>query len=293
MTAIYGAGHIKRTRATKTEMEARYDALFDIVEAAQPTGIRFVYYKATTQGLVPKTDTGYAKVQRAILHLRRTGRIPWDWIVDTNRWMRKPETWGSVDEMLADAAASYRRALWRDSRVVVEVWCESESVAGVLFPVTEKWDVPLYPVKGQTSDSFAYGAAQIYRRDLRPIVIYYVGDCDPAGYEIESNLNAKLREHSGRDDITFTRLACTHQDVERFELVGSPPKKSNYVDAMTRERMTWRGDAVEVEALDPPYLREVLERNILNHVDHYALHMTLEAEKTEREILSRIVGVDQ
>ena len=145
--APYGAGPIKRQRATRDEMAARHDALFEIVRAAQPTGIRFTYYTATTRGIVPKTKTGYRKVQRAILQMRREERIPWDWIVDTNRWMRKPSTWGSIEEVLTSAAAGYRRALWRDSIAAVEVWCESESVAGVLYPVTSKWDVPLYPIK--------------------------------------------------------------------------------------------------------------------------------------------------
>ena len=155
MTAapVYEAGPIKRQRATREEMAARLDAVYEIVAESQPTGIRFVYYRGVARRLVPKSDNGYAKIQRAVKTLRETGRMPWSWIVDSSRWMRKPETWTSIDQMLADAASSYRRALWTDAAVNVEVWCESESVAGVLYPVTEEWDVPLFPIKGQTSDS--------------------------------------------------------------------------------------------------------------------------------------------
>ena len=99
------------------------------------------------------------------MHLRETGVIHWTSITDSSRWMRKPETWDSVDEMLSDAASSYRRSLWRDADTRVEVWCESESVAGVIWPVTNEWDVPLYPMKGQTSASFAHSAAMQYRND--------------------------------------------------------------------------------------------------------------------------------
>lgn len=290
MTEVYGSGRIKRGRATRDEMETRYVALAEIVRQNQPTGIRFTYYTATTKGLVPKTQSGYEKVQRAILKLRRDGTIPWSWIVDTNRWMRKPETWGSLDEMLADAAASYRRALWRDSEAAVEVWCESESVAGVLYPVTAKWDVPLYPIKGQTSDSFAYGAAQNYRHDPRQLVVFYVGDHDPHGYEIESNLRAKLTEHSGRDDIEWYRLACDRVDVDEFGLTGTAPKKTTYVDATTGEHVDWTGPAVEVEALSPTYLRTTLESWIEQFVDPHQHEMLLVAEESEREILQRMSG---
>lgn len=287
MTATaYDAGHIRRERANPDKMAARYDALFEIVRANQPTGIRFTYYTATTTGLVPKANTGYVKVQRAILKMRREGRIPWSWIVDTNRWMRKPTTWGSVEEMLDDASASYRHALWHDSNVAVEVWCESESVAGVLYPVTSKWDVPLYPIKGQTSDSFAYGAAQSYRHDPRSLVIFYVGDHDPAGYEIETNLHAKLIEHSGRSDIEFTRLACDADDVARLDLTGTTPKKSSYIDAMTGQRVPWTGPAVEIEAIGPPLLRQWLDDWIVEYIDPEALRLHQIAEDSGRLILT-------
>ncbi len=209
MTAVYEAGHIKRKRSTKAEMAARYQALIQIVAAAAPTGVRFCYYRAVSQGIVPKTNNGYVLVQRALMHLRETGIIPWTSITDSSRWMRKPETWDSVEEMLADAASSYRRALWHDADARVEVWCESESVAGVIWPVTNEWDVPLYPMKGQTSASFAHSAAMTYRHDHRPVIIYYVGDLDPAGLEIEANLADKLGKYSGRGDMTIQRLACT------------------------------------------------------------------------------------
>ena len=63
--------------------------LFGINNQGQATG-----YTATTVGLVEKNIHGYVKIQRAILEMRRSGRIPWRWIVDTGRWSRKPKTWG-------------------------------------------------------------------------------------------------------------------------------------------------------------------------------------------------------
>lgn len=286
----YGAGHIRRARADKAEMEARYNAVYEIAREHQPTGIRFIYYTATTRGVVSKNDSGYNKIQRAVLHLRRTGRMPWHWIVDSNRWMRKPTSYESQEAALADLASSYRRMLWQDSAVAVEVWCESESVAGVLYPVTSKWDVPLYPIKGQTSDSFAYGAAQNYKDDPRRLVIYYLGDHDPHGYEIETNLHAKLREHSGRVDIDFTRLACDRDDIDRLGLTGTTPKKSNYVDALTGQRVQWTGPAVEIEAIDPPLLRSWLDSWIAEHIDPEAYRLHQIAEESERQGLAALAS---
>jgi hypothetical protein len=62
MTAVYEAGHIRRSRATRAEMEDRYEALIEIVNESAPTGVRFVYYRAATQHIVPKDDSGSNKV---------------------------------------------------------------------------------------------------------------------------------------------------------------------------------------------------------------------------------------
>lgn len=286
---VYEAGPTKRKRSTKMEMQARYDALIQIVFEAEPTGVRFCYYRAVSQGIVPKTDNGYIQVQRALMHLRETGAIPWSTIVDSSRWMRKPETWGSLDEMLNDAAASYRRDLWRTADTRVEVWCESESVAGVIGTVTAEWDVPLFPIKGQTSASFAHSAAMEYRSDPRPVIVYYVGDHDPAGLEIEANLAAKLREHSGRADVQVIRLGCTSEQITDMKLIGTKPKKTTWSHPV-HGRHPFDGLAVEVEAIDAPVLRELVSSAIIQHIDVEQYRLMRIAEKSERELLTSIAG---
>ncbi len=286
----YVAGHIKRVRADACEMGERYEALFSIVEESQPTGVRFTYYRAVSKGIVEKTESGYIKVQRALVKMRETGRLPYPWIVDSSRWMRKTPSYDGVEDALRDLSASYRRALWADSGVAVEVWCESESVAGVIGSVTDKWDVPLFPIKGQTSISFAHSAAQAYRRDPRDVVIYYVGDRDPAGLEIETSLHEKLLRYSGGRTFHFERLACTMAQVEDLSLLGTKPKKRIYKDAMTGERRPWHGEAFEVEAIDAPVLRQIVEDAITSHIDPEALRLHRIAESSERAGLLALAG---
>lgn len=225
--------------------------------------------------------------------MRRQGRIPWSWVVDTTRWMRKPTTWDSVDEMLDAQSASYRQALWTDASTAVEVWAESESLAGVLLPVTRRWDVPLYPCHGQASDSFAWAAAQDYRDDPRDVCIYYYGDHDPHGYEISTQLEKKLISFSGRDDLEFVRVACRAEDIERYDLyaAGDKPKKNSYIDARTGQRVWWWGPAVQIEAIDPRDLREGLESYITDHLTAEQLRMTQMAEQSARaqlELFARL-----
>ena len=285
----YEVGHLKRSRATKAEMEERYERLIQIVDESAPTGVRFVYYRGATQHITPKSDSGYGKVQRALVHLRKTGRIPYSSITDSSRWMRKPRTWDDAEDALAELTSSYRKSLWQNADSCVEVWCESESVAGVLWPIANKWDVPLYPIKGQTSISFAYAAAIEYQYEPRPVNIYYAGDYDPHGLEIEAQLQHKLEEYSGRDDITFRRLACTAEQAAGLQDLGTTPKKTTWRHP-TLGIQPFRGKAVEVEAIDAPELRGIVEDWITSHLDPHELQVTRMVEQQEREGLQALLN---
>src|SRR5262245_16662303 len=158
----YGAYPIKpkRSRRTKAEMTTLRDAIFALARDNQPATVRQLFYLAVTEGLIPKTEAAYQKtVCRLVLLMRREGRIPYSWIADHTRWMRKPKTWSSLDEMLETAASSYRRALWDEQDSYVEVWSEKNTLAGILFDVTKEFDVPLMVTTGFSSETFLYQAA--------------------------------------------------------------------------------------------------------------------------------------
>lgn len=78
----YLASPIRRQRASKAEVEARREALFAIVAAGRPMTVRQVFYQATVNDLVEKTEAGYAKVQNDLVLMRRSGLLPYDWLAD-------------------------------------------------------------------------------------------------------------------------------------------------------------------------------------------------------------------
>ena len=71
-----------------------------------------------------------------------TGRDPYDWITDGIRWINKPDSYDDLDQMLEDAAASYRRNLWRNQAAEVHIYSEKDAISSVVLPVTRRWDVP-------------------------------------------------------------------------------------------------------------------------------------------------------
>lgn len=299
--SAYGTSLVKRHRATKVEIAQRRRVLLEIIAADGPMSVRQAYYRAVVAGIVPKTDAGYQRVQREILNMRRGGELDYDSIVDNTRWMRKPRTWDSAAEALASTAAFYRQALWSRSESRVEVWCESDSIAGSIGSVTETWDVPLMPTRGFSSETFAYNAAEAWAQDTGRPVVLYVGDHDPHGLEIEQALRNRLRtfysEALGRKtkdpfmfffgdlfldlpgiEFDWRRIGVTWQQVLDLDLPGTKPKKPYGYPI-----------AVEAEALPPQMLRDLLDEAIREYVDEEQLETLRAAEESEREVLGRLV----
>ena len=119
-------------RPTRLEMEKRLDALTTIVAEINPCSVRQVFYQAVVRGVVGKTEAEYDKVQRALVRLRRRQIIPYGWIADGTRWRIKPTTFSSLEQAFERAARLYRRALWDEADVYMEIWLEKDALSGVV-----------------------------------------------------------------------------------------------------------------------------------------------------------------
>lgn len=280
----YEARPIRRSRATKAEMEERRGALVALAKEHGPCSVRHLFYRAVVGGVpgITKTDSGYAKVQRLMLELRRDHQVAYELVVDSTRWMRKPNTWDSPDEALRHVAALYRRDLWSDSPFRVEVWAESDSIGSTVMDITESWVVPLFVTRGFSSETFAYNAADNWKQtpDRQPVVLY-VGDHDPHGLSIETNLRAKLGMFTEDmfERIDWLRIGVTWEQVEDFNLPGTEPKKPYGYPL-----------AVEAEALPPRFLRTYLDLAIRDHVDESEMQHLEAVEAEERDLLLKIAA---
>ena len=119
----------------------------------------------------------------------------------------------SLEACIRETAAAYRRDLWARSETAVEIWCEKDALAGLIYAVTEEWDVPLMVTRGYPSLSFLYSAAEAYRAEDRPIFLYYLGDFDPSGVDIPRQVEARLRRLAPEVPLTFRSVAVTEAQI--------------------------------------------------------------------------------
>jgi hypothetical protein len=92
-----------------------------------------------------------AKSIRLLVEMREAGEIPFEWLADNTRWMRKPSSFTGIEACLNSTSNFYRRDLWAAMPAYVEVWCEKDALAGVLMEETEVYDVPIMTARGYSS----------------------------------------------------------------------------------------------------------------------------------------------
>jgi hypothetical protein len=272
-----------RNRATRTEVEARRAAFINIIADGRPMTVRQVFYQATVHGLMPKTESGYDQVQSDLVILRRTGQLRYDWLTDNTRWQRKPTTYDGIEEALEDTARLYRKSLWSRVGAYVEIWLEKDALAGVIYPVTSRYDVPLMVARGYASLSFLYEAASYINGLDVPVFIYHLGDYDPSGVNAGEKIEETLRALAPAANITFKRLAVTPTQINRWSLPTRPTKQSD------SRAKGFGAVSVELDAIEPNRLRQIVETALAKHLPKTELAVLEEAEASEREVLLDIV----
>jgi hypothetical protein len=253
----------KRARVTKAGLRERRQALYEICREFQPASVRQVFYQATVRGLIPKLEAGYQKIKTDLVDMRRSGMLPYPWLVDYTRWTRRRATFDNIDSALRITSEAYRKALWSECDSYVEIWLEKDALSGVVFPITEKFDVPLMVARGYASESFLYSAGLAVKQMAahgKKCFIYHLGDFDPSGQDAARIIEKRLRDHSGGVDLTFERVAVTPQQIENWNLPTRPTKQSD-----TRAKK-FGNISVELYAINPNQLRDLIQGCIERHL---------------------------
>jgi len=281
---VYGTSPVKRRRSTNVQLDVVDDAIMAALTEEHPATLRGTYYRVVSAGVVDKTDAGYQLVGRQVLKLRRAGRLPYSWITDGTRYIVKPESWLDVDQMLSDAASSYRRMLWHDQYDRVQIFTEKDAITGVIEGVTGEWDVPIGVLRGYASESFAWSVAESLRWQYQHTYLYQLGDHDPSGVDAWRNFEEKVRGFVPDAKVTFERIAVLPEQIESLNLLTRPTKKSDSRSA------NFTGESVEVDAIPPSVLREIVRDAIEQHINERALANTRAVERSERELLTSMIG---
>jgi hypothetical protein len=288
----YRAGPIKRARRTAVQIKQLDDQIVAILAEDNPQSVRHVFYRVTDPRLpepVEKSELGYRHVQDRCVKLRRAGRVPYRWIADATRRGYHTPTYRTAADFLRSVKSHYRADLWQDARCYCEVWVESRSIAGVVEADCRELAVSLYPAAGFTSLSLVDSAAEQinYHAAGRPVVIFYIGDYDPAGMLIDLQIERELREHLDPGvEVHFERIGITPEQIAAYDLPTKPRKT-------TDRRALHILRTVEAEAMPAGILRTLLRDRIEALLPGHALAVAKveeESAKSYFETFARVLA---
>jgi hypothetical protein len=152
------------------------------------------------------------------------------------------------------------------------IFGEKASLEEVLLPVARAMHADLYLPTGEISDTLMHRIAEEADEDGRPLVMFTLADCDPAGRQMAVSIGRKLQ---ALRDLLFPKLrfevvsvALNPHQVRDLGLPSTPLKETE------RRADRWREafgiEQTEIDALAtlrPDTLREIVERAFDPYLD--------------------------
>jgi hypothetical protein len=141
--------------------------------------------------------------------------------------------------------------------------------------------------RGQSSATFLYNAAKVaeaaWENNGVATFVYALYDRDAGGRRAARTIECDLPEHAPGVPIYFRLLGVTDLQVDAWNLPTRPPKPSD------PEAAKFEGPAVELDAIPPDKLVDLVARAIVRHIDARRWRIEQAIEHEEREGLRRLV----
>jgi hypothetical protein len=200
--AVMGRGKAAKTREIiETSVEI-------LTESKFPLTIRRLYYELISKGVIENNAASYTSMVTKLTAARWDGDIPLhllDKIIDGGREPLRVQSWASIAEFARPAANAYRRDRWENQAAYVELWVEKQAIVSLLEDVCRENHIVLRALHGFNSFTALHQTAKDLLDIHKNITIFYFGDHDPHGHEIEKDARERL--------------------CRMFDLLGNPAKR--------------------------------------------------------------------
>jgi len=250
------------------------EAVYETVRELNKAGVyrftvRQLFYQLVSKGVLKSTRQDYKNFDALLVRLREDD--PW------------------LDSMFIDTSKPrfdfYMESFWAGQKYFPELWIEKDALRGFFEPYARRYRVNLVVCRGYPSVTRLREAKE--QRHVPPDVKYvvlYFGDFDPSGEDIFRWINEELKPYN----IEVHKVALTREQVRKYKLPPMIPKKS---DPRYKKYVKKYGEvAVELDALHPATLRDIIRKAILKYMD---VHKRLEVEVSEGIELEAYRVVDE
>lgn len=260
----------------------------EVLSAEHPMTIRQLFYRLVSILNLNNCRADYQKLSRVMTQARESGEIDPEWIVDRSKPEIIPNVWEDVRGYLKTVSRGYKRNYWRDQPHYTEVWIEKDSLTGSIDETIEELGITLRTHRGYGSTTKKLEIASLFDSIDKPMTIFYIGDFDPSGVDIERDLLQKVKRYMKSDRrIILKRLGILREDIEQFNL---PPLRVKERDPRAKGFCQAYGtDVVEADALPPTELRSRIKEAVTSLIYYDRWNRNVSVEEAEFESIRSFV----
>lgn len=259
---------------------ALIDEANEILAAESPMTLRQLFYRLVSSSAINNDKRSYTALCRVMTKARKDGRIDFDHMVDRSRPTYTPYVFDDPQDYARSIKSSYRKDYWLSQSWYVEIWTEKDSISGSIEPITDELGITVRVGRGYLSTTRKYEIARHFmhgRGKDKSIQVFYLGDFDPSGMDLEKDAVAEIRKHGAQFNID--RLAIHHADIARFNL---PPLRVKDDDSRSKNFKRSHGNkCVELDALPVEELRRRIRESVSALIDHERWDRAVAVEKVE------------
>ncbi|MCW2904585.1 MAG: hypothetical protein JWO67_6850 [Streptosporangiaceae bacterium] len=263
-----------------------------------PVTLRQLFYRLVMEQLIPNNLGSYKGLSERTAPLRRTGEFPP--LYDRGRNILQPVYFDDPTDAMHALISQYRLDRTAEQDVSVFLGVEKNALAGLLETWFEDLGLPVLPLGGYSSESLDRVVRQRVERDGRPAVLIYAGDFDASGMDIGRNFieQTDCWEHAIRIglgeeqivDLGLPVLEGKPGDSRAPKFIDRHPGIHARCDFGRDERGRRIPVQVELDAVDPPLLRDMFQDAIDRFWDTSVFEAVKVAELAHRNQLTTIAA---
>jgi hypothetical protein len=212
---------------SKGELAEKLLEIAENEDGGEPKTGRRYYYLALSHGYInpdmsatkegkKSRDAASERVTSTLGILRKQGRLPWDMVLDLTRELTEWRMYGSPREARAFMRRSYQEDRWIGQPRFPIMVVEKDTMEPSCEPLARRWLMPFASSRGYGSLTLQHDtAAMLLRRQQQhpeqELIIFYVGDFDPSGLDLERQWQEVLGDFGV--SVMWARLALTLQQA--------------------------------------------------------------------------------
>ena len=222
--------------------------------------LRQLHYRLVASGAggYVNTTNCYKYLSSKTAEARRDGSFPA--LSDRTRGTERPLWFADPTDAINYLKDIYRLDRTEDQSVQTWVLYEKATLGAQIESWTGEYGIPTAALRGYSSESLEREIFSFMTDNGRPIVVFYVGDLDPEGEDIERN----FMDQAQRMGITFKhweRLTVLPSQIAQYGLVENPGKEESSRAAGFKAKYG-RLFQIETEAIDPAVLERLVTKAI-------------------------------